>query len=249
MRPRNRFGIAAAGVAFAALLASATAAGDASIAPDKAAIEAIIHDYLLAHPEVLVEALEKFQQQQEQLSAELQTQAIIAHRDALTQSPDTPVLGNPTGDVTVVEFFDYNCPYCKTVAAGTLDTLEQDGNVRIVLKEFPILGDGSVYASRAALAAQRQGKYRELHLALMAHKGKIDAEAVRNLVSTVGLDWAKLEMDMQDPAIDAAIARNDSLAASIGVRGTPAFIIGDQLIPGAIEIDDLKKRIAAERQG
>jgi len=214
---------------------------------DKAAIEQTIREYLLAHPEVVVEALEKYQAAQEKAAAEKQAQAIVERREELTRAPDTPVLGNPDGDVTVVEFFDYRCPYCKAVAHTFVDLFEKDGNVRFVLKEYPILGADSEFAAKAALAAHMQGKYRDMHVALMDFKGKVTSEDVRRLAAGLGIDVARLEKDMQSPAIIDSLNRNLSLGDALGVRGTPAFVIDDQMIPGAISVEEMRKRIEAAR--
>ena len=214
---------------------------------DQAKMEQIIHDYLLAHPEVILEAVDKYQKQQEQASAQKQAQALVDRRDELLHTAADPVIGNPNGDVTVVEFFDYRCPYCKTVAAAFVDLYEKDGKVRLVLKEFPILGPESEFAAKAALAAQKQGKYREFHLAMMSFKGKMTNDDVRQLAAKVGLDVAKLEQDMQDPAVTETINRNYALAEALGIKGTPAFIIGNELVPGAITAEEMQKRIAAVR--
>ncbi|MGH6928365.1 MAG: DsbA family protein, partial [Dongiaceae bacterium] len=139
------------------------------------------------------------------------------------------------------------CPYCKTVAHSFIDLFEKDGNVRFVLKEFPILGEDSVFAAKAALAAQMQGKYRELHIALMDFKGKVTGADVRQLAAGVGIDVVRLEEDMQSPAIVDSINRNLSLGEVLGVRGTPAFVIGDEMIPGAISAEEMQKRITAAR--
>jgi protein-disulfide isomerase len=214
---------------------------------DQAKMEKIIHDYLLAHPEVIIEAVDNYQKQQEKASAEKQARALVDRRDELLHTPADPVIGNPNGDVTVVEFFDYRCPYCKSVAASFIDQYDRDGKVRLVLKEFPILGADSEFASKAALAAQKQGKYREFHVAMMTFKGKLTSDDVRLLAAKVGIDVAKLEQDMQDPAILETINRNYALADALGIKGTPAFIIGDELVPGAITVEDMQKRIAAVR--
>jgi protein-disulfide isomerase len=214
---------------------------------DQAKTEQIIHDYLLAHPEVIIEAVNNYQKQQEKASAEKQTQALIDRREELQRTPGDPVVGSPNGDVTVVEFFDYRCPYCKAVAASFIDLYDKDGKVRLVLKEFPILGPESEFASKAALAAQRQGKYREFHLAMMTIKGKLTNDDVRHLAAKVGIDVAKLELDMQDPAIAETINRNYALAEALGIKGTPAFIVDNELVPGAITVEEMQKRIAAAR--
>jgi protein-disulfide isomerase len=245
---RSRFIMAAAAalmaVAFAA--ANALAQGNETLT-EQAKMEQIIHDYLLAHPEAVVQALEKYQAQQDQAAAAKQAQALVDRREELTQAPDSPVLGNPRGDVTVVEFFDYRCPYCKSVAKTFIALFENDGNVRLVLKEFPILGAESEFAAKAALAAQRQGKYRELHLALMTFKGQLTADDVRRLAGDVGIDVARLEQDMQSPDIAATINRNYALAEALGIKGTPAFVVGKELVPGAISAEEMQKKIAAAR--
>jgi len=246
MRLRILAATLAAMLALGGIAASASAQQNETLT-DRAKTEQIIHDYLLAHPEVIIEAVEKYQKQQEQASAQKQAQALVDRRDELLHTPADPVIGNPTGDVTIVEFFDYRCPYCKSVAAGFIDLYDKDGKVRLVLKEFPILGPESEFASKAALASQKQGKYREFHLAMMTFKGKMTDDDVRNLAKQVGLDVAKLEQDMKDPAIADTINRNYALAEALGIKGTPAFIVGNELVPGAITADEMQKRIAALR--
>ena len=174
---------------------------------------------------------------------------IFGERKALTANPADPVGGNPKGDVTIVEFFDYRCPYCKQVKPIVEQVLSQDRNVRVVYKEFPILGRESVYASRAALASQKQGKYLAYHHALMASRGQLTEETVLAVARSSGLDVEKLKRDMEDPAIEKVIADNRGLAERIGIRGTPAFIIGDQLAPGAVDTGSLKTMIDKARKG
>jgi protein-disulfide isomerase len=232
-----------------ALLATSASAQQNETLTEEGKIEQIIHDYLLAHPEVIIEAVSKYQAQQEKAAAAAQAKALVERREELIHAPDSPVLGNPNGDVTIVEFFDYQCPYCKSTARSVLETVSADGNVRIVFKEFPILGPASDYAARAALAAHKQGKYRELHMALMAFKGKLTEADVMRLATDSGLDAIRLAQDMETSDITESIARNHALAEALGVRGTPAFVIGDQLVPGAMSVDELRQRIAAARQG
>ena len=230
------------------ITAGPTGAQDAQPLTETAKIEQIIHDYLLQHPEVVIEAVNKYQDQQAKAAAEQQAKALVERRDELTKDPDAPVLGNPKGDVTLVEFFDYRCPYCKAVSAGLIDTIKSDGNVRLVMKEFPILGAESEYAAKAALAANRQGKYGEFHEAMMTFKGKVTIDDVKRIAGEIGVDTAKMERDMVAPEIASMLQRNYDLAQVLGITGTPSFVISDQLIPGAIGMDQLKKRIAAARQ-
>ena len=159
---------------------------------------------------------------------------------------DSPVGGNPHGDITVVEFFDYNCGYCKKVSGGLKELAARDPNVRIVYKEFPILSQESTAAAKAALAARRHGKYEEFHYGLMAAE-KTDDAAIQTLATKLGLDYSSLNKDMADQKWDAQLARNHQLANALGINGTPAFIIGDSLIPGAVDAEKLISLVNAER--
>jgi protein-disulfide isomerase len=230
---------------------------DATTAPvatemptDPAALEKFVRDFLLAHPEVIIESVQRFQVEQERLQAELANKALVDRREELNNSPTSPTFGNPDGDVAVVEFFDYQCPYCKAMASNKfLETLEQDGNVRIVFKEFPILGPESEYAARAALAAQKQGKYREMHNSFMVFKGKMKTEDVIKIAEQLGLDIEQLKKDMESDEVTQELVKNHELAKALGISGTPAFIIDDELFPGAVDMSEILKRIAAARQG
>ncbi len=173
---------------------------------------------------------------------------IIGRQDELLNDPASPVGGNPDGDVTLVEFFDYQCPYCKRIFPSIQALLAEDRNLRYVFKEFPILGKESVFAARAALAARRQGKYLEFHTALMPARGKLTETRVMRLAEKAGLDVDRLRRDMADRTIDAMIQRNLDLADGLGIFSTPVFIIGDTQVPGAVEIDTLKILIARARQ-
>jgi protein-disulfide isomerase len=218
-------------------------------APDKSEIEQIVKEYLLAHPEIIVQSLNAFQQKQEAAEAEAQRSALSSRQDELFRNPTSPVIGNPKGDVTLVEFFDYQCGYCKAVHADVRRLLDTDGKVRLVYKEFPILGPASVTASRAALAAQRQGKYDALHVALMENRGQLDDDKIYRIAGSVGLNVDQLKKDMQAPEINDVLQRNLRLASELNIRGTPAFVVGDQIIPGAVSLDKLKELIAAGRAG
>lgn len=211
-------------------------------------IETIVREYILKHPEVLIESVRGLEERQRAEQAEQARRAVAANREQLLSDPTSPVGGNPQGDVTVVEFFDYRCPHCRRVA-GTMDKLvEEDSGVRIVYKEWPVLGPDSVVAARAALAAQRQGKYVAFNRALLASTEPIDRSRILAVAASVGLDTAAMETAMDEPAIAEALQRNHALARSLGLTGTPAFVIGTEVVPGAIGLDVLKNLVARARQ-
>ena len=237
--------VAALLVAFSPLAPRTAAAQELSPA-QRSAFEGVIRDYLLKNPVVIREAMQVLQQREEAEKQALAARALKEHRADLLQDAASPVGGNPKGDITIVEFFDYNCGYCKRVAPTLHATLKSDPNVRVVYKEFAILGPQSVVAARAALAADRQGKYVEFHDALMSVE-RADANTVSALSKALGLDEAKLVKDMQDPAITKMLERNYELANALGINGTPAFVIGDRLVPGAIDEAALADIIAEER--
>lgn len=211
------------------------------------AIEALVRQYLLDHPEVIVEALQAYERRQQAAEAERQHQALTAEAETLFNDPAAPVLGNPEGDVTLVEFFDYRCPYCKRMTGILTQLIDDDPKLRVVMKEFPILSQESIFAARAALAAERQGKYESFHFALMENGGGFTEDEIMAVAESVGLDESQLRADMADPQIEAALRRNHGTAEKIGVSGTPAFIVGDTLLPGAVSLEQLKALIAEAR--
>jgi protein-disulfide isomerase len=253
-----RIGAVAATLVFSAVVSPALVQGvsaqsgvqlaeAASVSPEqRSAFEGVIRDYLLKNPAIIREAMQVLQAQEEAEKQAAAAQALKQYRSELLQNAGSPVGGNPTGDVTVVEFFDYNCGYCKRVAPTVNAVLTSDPNVRIVYKEFAILGPNSIVAARAALAAQRQGKYGEFHDALMSAE-QADADTVAEAARALGLDYEKLVKDMEDPKITEQLERNYRLATALGINGTPAFVIGDRLVPGAIDEAAMMEIIAAER--
>jgi len=210
--------------------------------PQRQAIEAIIHDYLMQNPDVLIEALHAAEDAKAK-------QALSDRYREIFDDPATPVGGNPQGDVSIVEFFDYRCPYCKQVQPELETLLGQDPKLRLVYKEMPVLGPSSVVAAHAALAARLQGKYEPFHNAMMATKGQISEDVVYRVAGSVGLDVERLKRDMASPEVDQAVKANLALAEALDIRGTPGFIIGDHIVPGAIELDSLKDLIAESRKG
>ena len=244
----------AAGVIPALLIASYLAMDPAPAAepngnPAAALNDAVIADFLKRHPEAVVDALKAAEAQQQDAELAQARTAIAEHGSELTQVSTDPVAGNPRGDVTVVEFFDFQCPYCKSMASTLQQAVRKDPNLRVVYKDIPILGPASLTAARAALAARAQGKYVPFHEKLMASKGQLTTESILQTADEVGLDVGRLKRDMADASIDAEIHRNLDLARTLKIRGTPAVIVGDKLAPGAIELDDLQRMIAQARKG
>lgn len=192
------------------------------------------------NPSIILEAMQILEQQQAGAQASAQAQVLQNQRDLLEKDPNAPVLGNPEGDVTVIEFFDYNCPYCKRAMPEVQALLDADPDVRLVYREWPILGEGSVFAAKAALAARKQGKYEEFHWALMGLKGRVEESSVISVAKDVGLDVAQLRADMDAPEVLEHIATTTQLAQALGFNGTPSFVIGDDLLPGLVEQEQLQ---------
>jgi protein-disulfide isomerase len=179
-----------------------------------------------------------------------QQKAISKNANAIVRSPVTPVAGNPNGDVSVVEFFDYNCPYCRRALPDVLKLINQDGNVRLVLKELPILSDDSVAAAKLALAANKQGKYFEMHQKLFSESGRANKDKALRIAKELGLDIAQLQKDAENPDIKKALDETKDLAQKVNLEGTPMFLIGDRVIEGAPDdlSDQLKAKVTEVRQ-
>lgn len=206
-----------------------------------------IHDYILAHPEVLVQALQSLDERQREADAAQAKETLKARANDVFQDKQSPVGGNAQGNVTLVEFFDYNCPYCRLMAPIMDQAMADDPQLRIVYKEFPILGPDSVFAAKAALAAERQGKYREFHKALYGSRTRVTEAVVLKIAAETGLDVERMKGDMQKPDIQALIDRNAELAQALRITGTPGFVAGGQIFPGATDLANLKKLIEQAR--
>ena len=225
------------------------AAHDAT-SPAQEILQETIRDYLLSHPDVIIEVLDILRERKAADEAEQARAAMSKQSAAIFNDPSSPVGGNPDGDVTIVEFFDYFCGYCKRVMPDLIKVMNDDPGIRFVYKEFPILGPESVIASRIALAAHRQAPeiYEELHVAMMTSKARMNEANALSIAGDFGLDVERLKADMNSPEIDRILAHNNALAEQLGIRGTPGFVIGDQIIPGAIDIKTLRQLIAEARQ-
>lgn len=213
-----------------------------------AAFNQIIHDYLRDHPEEVDAALRKALEQHRAAEEERRKSNIQTFAKELRSDPDSPAV-NVDGDVTVVEFFDYECPYCKAMAPKLHELMNSDKKLRFVFKDFPVLGPVSNFAARAALASRKQDKYVEFHFALMGVRGQMNNDMVLATAKEVGLDLERLQEDMKAPEIDKILERNKILGQKVGVEGTPAFVVGGTFVPGAVEINYLKDMVGKERGG
>ncbi len=202
---------------------------------------------ILENPQIIMDALAILEQQRNEAASLARAEVLRDQRNLLENDPNAPIGGNAAGDAVIVEFFDYNCPYCKRAAADVAALLTADDGVRIVYREWPILGDGSVFAARAALAARAQGKYHEMHEALMALRGRAEEASVLAAARTVGLDVDQLLVDIDAPEVAEHIEASVELARDLGFTGTPAFVIGDALVPGAVPLSDLQSYVAELR--
>jgi protein-disulfide isomerase len=211
----------------------------------------IVKDYLLTHPEVMQDVMAELEKRQQAAEVEKHRTAIVDNKATLFSSPHQVILGNPQGNVTMVEFFDYNCGYCKRAMSDMLDLIKNDSNLKFVLKEFPVLGEGSVEAARVAVAARMQDstgkKYIEFHQKLLGGRGADKARALA-VAKEVGFDMPRLERDMGSDEVKKTIDENMKLAEALGVNGTPSYVVGQEVVVGAVGLDALREKISAERK-
>jgi protein-disulfide isomerase len=216
-------------------------------------IETIVKNYLIANPEVLEEAMAELTKRQAAAEAEKHEASVATNADAIFNSPRGVTLGNRDGDVTFVEFFDYNCGYCKRAMSDMLDLMKSDSKLKVVLKEFPVLGEGSVEAARVAVAVRMQDpggkKYLDFHQKLLGGRGPADKARAMAAAKDAGLDTARIEKDMASPEVRATIEENFKLAEAMGMNGTPSYVIGKQVVVGAVGLDGLKEKIGVARCG
>jgi protein-disulfide isomerase len=211
------------------------------------AIENIVKDYLVQHPEVLQDAMDALDKHQKQADADKARATIKDNNATIFNSSHQVVLGNPQGKITMVEFFDYNCGYCKRALPDMVDLLKNNPDLKFVLKEFPVLGPGSVEAAHVAVAARMQDstgkKYIEFHQKLLGGRGPADKARALAVAKDVGFDMARLEKDMDSDEVKTTIDEDMKLADALGVNGTPSYVIGDEVIVGAVGLDELKTKI------
>ena len=247
---RNNF-VKSLGLAIALLVATPLLAAEPAKTPiDKKAVEKIMRDVLRTNPEIIVEAIEAYRVKQEAAKAQKALDTLASRRKELDGGALTPIGGNPMGTVTVVEFFDYQCGYCKRVFPSILTLMQTDKRIRYVFKELPILGPNSMVASRAAVAVWKidKTKYLPFHAALMASQGGLNEGKIMRLAQENGIDPKRLAKQMKEPAVYQELQNNLNLAQSLNINGTPAFIIGNQIVPGAVPLEELKRLIDAEQK-
>jgi protein-disulfide isomerase len=239
--------------AAALLMLAAPLAADEFSAPQKSEIERIIKDYIVSHPEVLQEAIAELDKRQSAAEAEKAKAAVANNAETIFNSTRQVVLGNPKGDVTMVEFFDYNCGFCKRAMADMLELLKDDPKLKIVLKEFPVLGPGSVEAAKVAVAVRMQDKtgkkYFEFHQKLLGGRGQADKARAVAVAKEVGMDMARLDKDMASDEIKVSIDESLKLAETLGLNGTPSYIVGSDVVIGAVGLDALRSKVAFARCG
>lgn len=236
--------------ATAALLCTtlSVSVGAASMTADqKTEIGQIVREYLLANPEILREMSTELERKEQMVEADARINYLKDNADKIFKQAIDPVVGNPKGDVTIVEFMDYNCGWCKKAVVELAKMVESDKNLKVVIKEFPIFGAGSEFAAKAAMAATKQGKYWELHQALFANEGPVTEEVTLQLAEGLGLDIEKLKTDMNDPEITNSLATTQSMAASMKINGTPAFMVDDKVFPGFVPAETLIGAVQAVR--
>jgi protein-disulfide isomerase len=236
-----------------AVVAAAPACAQGFSDAQRGEIEKIIKEYLVSHPEVLQEAMSEFEKRQSAAELEKQVAGVKQNKEVLFNSTHQVTLGNPKGDVTMVEFFDYNCGYCKKALGDMLTLLKSDPNLKVVLKEYPVLGPGSLEAAQVAVAARMQDKtggkkYLDFHQRLLGGHGAADKARALAAAKDAGFDMARLEKDMASDEVRETLKETMKVADAIGLNGTPSYIIGSDVVIGAQGYDVLKEKVDAARK-
>jgi protein-disulfide isomerase len=246
MSDLRRKAIFAAALSLAAFSLPARAAEFS--AAQKTEIEGIVHSYLLEHPEVLREVSVELEKRQKIEEADLRGHAIADNKRELFESPFQAVIGNPKGKITLVEFFDYNCGYCKRALSDLVNLVKAEPELRVVLKDFPVLGPNSVEAAQVASAARKQisgDKFFEFHQKLLLSRGPVGREQALAVAKELGLDMDRLQKDLKDPSIRAGVEDVMKLADALALTGTPSYVVGDEAVVGAVGFTELKTKVDA----
>jgi protein-disulfide isomerase len=253
MIPVRSLRVTLCALAFAGALMIGTALPVMALdAKDRAEIEAIIKNYLLKNPEVLRDAIMELQKREAESEAKQRAVAVKTHEKLIYESPRGVVVGNKSGDVTLVEFFDYNCGYCKRALEDMSALMKADPKIKFVLKEFPVLGQGSLDAAKVAIAVRMQdkdgSKYLDFHRRLLTGRGEANSARALAAAKDAGLDMAQIEKDLKSAEIEATLVESATLADALGISGTPSYVIGGEVVPGAVGVSALKKRVDAVRK-
>lgn len=245
--------VAAVGLGLLALSLPRGATAAEFSAPQRSEIEKILHEYLVSHPEVLQEAMAALEKRQTAAESEKHKAAVKKYAKEIFSSPNQVTIGNPQGNVTFVEFFDYNCGYCKRAMGDMVTLMKEDPKLKVVLKEFPVLGPGSVEAAQVAVAVRMQDptgkKYFQFHEKMLNSRGQANKASAMAVAKSIGLDMVKLEKDMAGPEVKETLQESFKLAEALGMNGTPSYVIGDSVVVGAVGVDALREQINTARCG
>jgi protein-disulfide isomerase len=245
--------LAAACAALLVIAAPQFARAQSFSSAQKSDIERVVHDYLIAHPEVIQDAMAELERRQTAAEAEKHKVAVKEQAEKLFSSPNQVTLGNPNGNVTFVEFFDYNCGYCKRAMDDMLTLMKDDPKLKVVLKEFPVLGPGSLEAARVAVAVRMQDKsgkkYLEFHTKLLGGRGAADEAHALAVAKDIGINMTQLQKDMKGPEVKATLDEDFKLAEALGLNGTPSYVIGSEVVVGAIGLPGLQAKVNTARCG
>jgi protein-disulfide isomerase len=240
-------------VAFAGAIATGVGLPAAALdANDRKEVEAIIKDYLIKNPEVLRDAIMELQKREAEAESKQRAVAVKENQKLIYDSPRGVVVGNKSGDVTVVEFFDYNCGYCKRALDDMMTLMKGDAKLKFVLKEFPVLGQGSEEAARVAVAVRMQdkdgSKYLDFHRRLLGTRGEANGARALAAAKDAGLDMAQIDRDLKSDEVRATLEESRQLADALGISGTPSYVIGGEVVPGAVGVSTLSKIVSSVRK-
>jgi protein-disulfide isomerase len=220
---------------------------------NKAQIEQIVKEYILQHPEVLLESVRLYQEREKAAQQQKSKDALASRQPDLLNDPSSPstrpAAAKPSDEITIVEFFDYRCGFCRRVNPTLMKLVADDPKLRVIFKEFPILGPESVVAAKAGLAAAKQGKYLAFHQAMMTTTATVNAQTVEQVAKQVGLDWSQMKTDMESPEVAKTIEKNTALATALDVSATPTFVVGSEMVSAALDADGFKKLMAKAQAG
>tara|TARA_B000000475_G_C15944833_1_gene426283 strand:+ start:131 stop:847 length:717 start_codon:yes stop_codon:yes gene_type:complete len=207
-------------------------------------LEKKVLEIIRNNPEIIMEAIKILQAKDAKNKQEQADQNIKSNKQRLEDDKNAPILGNPNGEITIVEFFDYNCGYCRRAFKTIMNLIADNNAVKVVMRELPILGDASVFTAKASLASQKQQKYEEFHVALMNNRSRNTEKSVLKIAKKIGMDVDQLQLDMNSSFVLDHIEESQKLSESLGISGTPAFVFGEKIVPGAIDLQAMKDLVA-----